>query len=174
MDLCNLWLTEDKKGITSNVQDKTGIQNYLDPLKAVSENRRMTQRRSRSGVGQCKHKRTGGRSQAREQMAHQHYGGHDHGVGGGRGLKKKMQQDANQKTQVLGHMWCIFNTQGNYPALLSSSELQLEFRSTFLTRQHMLRNITRSQRNFMKTTSVFAGLTCEEGLKELGLFSLGR
>lgn len=78
------------------------------------------------------------------------------------------------KHKFPGHEWCIFNTQGNYLALLSSSELQLEFRSTFLTRQHTLRNITRSQGNFMKTTSVFAGLTCEEGLKELGLFSLGR
>lgn len=78
-----------------------------------------------------------------------------------------------RKDKFPGHELCIFNTQGNYPAL-SSSELQLEFGSTFLTRQHTLRNITTSQKNFMKTTSVFAGMTCEEGLKELGLFSLGR
>lgn len=84
------------------MQDKNGIQNYLDPLKAVSENRRIILSRRRSGTGQCQYKRTGGRSQAREQMAHQHYGGRDHGVGGGCGLKNKMQQDANQKRQVSG------------------------------------------------------------------------
>lgn len=89
------------------------------------------------------------------------------------GWKRKCSRMLTRKDKFPGHEWCIFNTQGNYPAL-SSSELQLEFGSTFLTRQHTLRNLTRSQRNFMKTTSVFAGLTCEEGLKELGLFSLGR
>lgn len=97
-----MWLTEDKKGVTSNVQDKNGIQNYLDPLKAVADNRRIILSKRRSGTGQYQYKRTGGRSQAREQMAHQHYGGRDHGVGGGCGLKKKMQQNANQKTQVSG------------------------------------------------------------------------
>lgn len=46
-----MWLTEDEEGVTSNGQDKTGIQNDLGLFKAVYEIRRMTLTRSKVALG---------------------------------------------------------------------------------------------------------------------------
>lgn len=139
------------------MQEKTGIQNYLDLLKAVSEIRRMALNRSKSGTWRCKCERTGGRSKPRKWVAGQQYGRYDHGVGGGHRLNRKKQQHANQKTLSLGCEWCIFITGSNYPALLCSTEALTGVKSTFLMGQHVLRKMTRSQRNFIKIISSFAG-----------------
>lgn len=104
------------------MQDKTGIQNYPALLKAVSEIRKMTLNRSKSGTGRHECKKTRGRSKPRKWVACQRYGRHDHGVRGGHRLNKKKQQHANQKTRGLGHERYVFIRGSNYLALLSSRE----------------------------------------------------
>lgn len=94
MDFCNLWLTEDEKGVTSDGRDKSGIQNCLGLSEAVYEIRRMTLTRSRSDTGRCECEKTGGKSQPRKEKQ----GRDDHGVRGDHGLNREKKQDENQKT----------------------------------------------------------------------------
>lgn len=153
------------------MQDKTGIQNYPALLKAVSEIRKMTPNRSKSGTGRHECKKTRGRSKPRKWVACQQYGRHDHGVGGGHRLNKKKQQHANQKTRGLGHERYVFITGSNYLALLSSREALV---GVWL---HRFDGTTRAKEDgkiaeeFHYNYMVFQG---EERLKELGLVCLGR